>query len=146
MIFGIEKPQSKAAITGDEVQTLKAGLMEIAEIFAVNKSDRDLADKLYISLKAMVHAKATKESEIPVIKTVASSGEGIPTLAEAIDKVLLTQNTNKEARVQFLTEKVWHLIQSKRMKDLARADISKQLAIEADSPEFNLYSFVLRYI
>ena len=131
---------------GDEVQTLKAGLMEIAEIFVVNKSDRDLADRLFISLKAMVHAKATKESEIPVIKTVASSGEGIPALAETIDKVLQSQKSNKEARVQFLTEKVWHLIQSKRMKDLAKPDICRELAIEADNADFNLYSFVQRYI
>jgi len=94
----------------------------------------------------MVHAKATKESEIPVIKTVASSGEGIPALAETIDKVLQSQKSNKEARVQFLTEKVWHLIQSKRMKDLAKPDICRELAIEADNADFNLYSFVQRYI
>src|SRR5215216_7064838 len=62
---------------GDEVQTMKAGLMEIADIFVVNKSDRPDADNFVKNLRLMLApAFATHKNEIPVIKTVASQQEG----------------------------------------------------------------------
>src|SRR6476660_1616661 len=70
---------------GDEVQTMKAGLMEIADIFVVNKSDRPDADSFVKNLRLMLApAFASHKLEIPIIKTVASSGEGIAALYDAI--------------------------------------------------------------
>jgi LAO/AO transport system kinase len=70
---------------GDEVQTMKAGLMEIGDIFVVNKSDRPDADLFVKNLKMMVApALLTKQVTVPVIKTIASQKEGIIELLNAI--------------------------------------------------------------
>jgi len=62
---------------GDEVQTMKSGLMEIADIFVVNKADRPGADTFVRNLQQMLApAFHNKEQEIPVIKTIASKKEG----------------------------------------------------------------------
>jgi LAO/AO transport system kinase len=74
--------------TGDEVQALKAGIMEIADIFVVNKADRDGADRLVQSVAAMLglHTFAAGEWRPPIVKTEATSGAGVPELIEAIQK------------------------------------------------------------
>jgi LAO/AO transport system kinase len=72
--------------TGDDVQALKAGIMEIADIFVVNKADRDGADRLVSSVEAnlALHAYAAGEWRPPIVRTVATSGEGIDVLIEKI--------------------------------------------------------------
>jgi LAO/AO transport system kinase len=57
---------------GDEIQAIKAGIMEIADLFVINKSDHPGADKLYREIEVEVHG------EKPIFKTIASTGEGIP--------------------------------------------------------------------
>jgi LAO/AO transport system kinase len=72
--------------TGDEVQALKAGIMEIADIFVVNKADRDGADRLVAAIDAnlALHPYAPGEWRPPIVKTSATSGAGIPELQGAI--------------------------------------------------------------
>jgi LAO/AO transport system kinase len=72
--------------TGDEVQALKAGIMEIADIFVVNKADREGADRLVAAVEAnlALHAYAGGEWRPPIVKTVATSGRGVAELAAAI--------------------------------------------------------------
>src|SRR5437773_9710816 len=72
--------------TGDEVQALKAGIMEIADIFVVNKADREGADRLVASVDAnlALHTYESGEWRPPVIKTVATTGAGVAGLVEAI--------------------------------------------------------------
>ena len=72
--------------TGDEVQALKAGIMEIADIFVVNKADREGADRLVATVEAnlALHAYAGGEWRPPIVKTVATSGRGVAELAAAI--------------------------------------------------------------
>jgi len=72
--------------TGDDVQALKAGIMEIADIFVVNKADREGADRLVSSVETnlALHAYAGGEWRPPIVKTVATTGAGIPELVEAI--------------------------------------------------------------
>ena len=94
--------------SGDGIQTLKAGVMEIAELYVVNKSDRPGADKLKQEVEVMLgirrgnafahitphhHARTGRRAETapndwepPVITTVASKGEGIPDLVAALDR------------------------------------------------------------
>src|SRR5205807_3422007 len=64
--------------TGDEVQALKAGIMEIADIFVVNKADREGADRLVSTVEAnlALHAYGAHEWRPPILKTVATSGRG----------------------------------------------------------------------
>ena len=78
---------------GDDVQTIKAGIMEIADIFVINKSDRDGAERVEREIRAM-QAISPKRSGAgmkndwtpPIVKTVASNGSGIEDLVAAIAK------------------------------------------------------------
>jgi LAO/AO transport system kinase len=70
---------------GDEVQSLKAGVMEVADIFVVNKSDRDGAELVEREIVAMQALTAKRSGWVaPVVRTVATTGEGVPKLMEAI--------------------------------------------------------------
>jgi methylmalonyl-CoA epimerase len=72
--------------TGDEVQALKAGIMEIADIFVVNKADREGADRTAASIETMLSLERRPEGEWrpPVLRTVATSGAGVAQLAATI--------------------------------------------------------------
>ena len=71
---------------GDDVQSIKAGIMEIADVFVINKADRDGAERVEREIRAM-QSLSTRDDRWtpPIVKTVASSGDGIPELASAID-------------------------------------------------------------
>ena len=72
---------------GDDVQTIKAGIMEIADIFVINKSDRDGAERVEREIRAMQSlAMRNDDWTPPIVKTVASEGIGITELLAAIDK------------------------------------------------------------
>lgn len=126
---------------GDEVQTLKAGIMEIADIFAVNKADRDGAEGLYRNLRMLAHERAHGSNETPVVKTIATTGEGLQELATAIQNHLAAQENLPEKHLHLLTEKCWQLIQSWRMRDLDHQTLYRQLASAIKDGNFNLYAF-----
>ena len=130
---------------GDEVQTLKAGIMEIANIFVVNKADHADADGLYHHLRIMAHEKAAGTEEIPVIKTVATADTGIAELATCITTFLAGQKTMPEKRLQLLTEKSWQLIQAQRMKPISRTRLKEDLANALKGDDFNLYAFIKQF-
>ena len=70
---------------GDDVQSIKAGIMEIADIFVINKSDREGADRVEREIRAMQSLAMRKDHWTPpIVKTVATEGTGIPELAVAI--------------------------------------------------------------
>ena len=71
---------------GDDVQSIKAGILEIADIFVVNKSDREGADRVEKELKAMQSFASSHGSWVaPVVRTMASTGQGIDGLMAAVD-------------------------------------------------------------
>ena len=72
--------------TGDDVQALKAGIMEIADIFVVNKADREGADRLVSAVDANLSLQtfAAGDWRPPVLKTVATTGEGVAALVQTI--------------------------------------------------------------
>jgi len=70
--------------TGDDVQALKAGILEIADILVVNKADQPGADTMVHQLQALV-SRGSDEHGIPVLKAVATSGDGVAELVDAID-------------------------------------------------------------
>ena len=128
---------------GDEVQTMKAGLMEIADIFVVNKADRPDADSFVKNLRLML-APAFQRSEqvIPVLKTVASQKEGIDILYDAIlDHQQLVQSTDK--KFWLLAEKSFQLIQQYRMQDISKTALKKEWE---NSENTNLYQFIKKYL
>jgi len=128
---------------GDEVQTMKAGLMEIADIFVVNKSDRPDADLFVRNLRLMLApAFHKKDIPIPVIKTIASQKQGIKELYDAIITHIDLHLFN-EKKYWLLAEKTFFLIQQKRMKHISKKEIKK--LIEDAGNDFNLYQFIQDY-
>ena len=70
---------------GDEVQALKAGIMEIADVFAVNKADRDGVERVVAEIASMLSLAAADAEPPAVVKTVATRDEGIAELLEAVE-------------------------------------------------------------
>lgn len=71
---------------GDAVQTLKAGLLEIADVFVVNKADRDGADRMVADLQNLVALRGPRDGwDTPVLSTTAVSGQGVQPLFAALD-------------------------------------------------------------
>jgi LAO/AO transport system kinase len=133
---------------GDEVQTMKAGLMEIGDIFIVNKSDRPDADLFVKNLRTMLpHSPQGSTRSIPVIKTIASQKEGIVELLDAVNKKIKSlsdqRSTINQKRSWLLTEKAFYLIQQKRTADVNKAELKNK--IEAAGEDFNLYQFLKDY-
>lgn len=126
--------------SGDEIQHVKSGLMEIADIFVINKSDREGADFFANHLKKMLNQK---NSLTPVVKTVADKDVGIDALIGAI----LNEHSkdNEDRRLSLLTEKAWRLIKQKRMEGLNKNSIRVVLKNMAHAKSFNLYQFVKQY-
>lgn len=71
---------------GDEVQAMKAGIMEVADILVVNKADLPNADGLIAQLRALTNAASRGRLEVPVLATVATKNRGVAELADAIDE------------------------------------------------------------
>jgi LAO/AO transport system kinase len=126
---------------GDEVQTMKAGLMEIADIFVVNKSDRPDADQFVKNLRLMLAPAYKEHREIPVIKAIASEKKGVHELYEAIEATA-THSTQQERKLWLLTERAWHLLQLKKMKPYSKQEIKKEIEQSAGEGRFNLYQFI----
>lgn len=130
---------------GDEVQTLKAGIMEIADIFVVNKADRQNAHTLYQHLRILAHETAKDSEETPVIKTIATKAEGIIELANAISNELANYKTATPKKIQLLTEKAWQLIQQQRMAGISKQELMKDLVDKIDTLGFNLYKYAKKH-
>jgi LAO/AO transport system kinase len=130
---------------GDEIQTMKAGLMEIADIFVVNKADRPDADKFVNNLRQMLAPAFTNhKEEVPIIKTVASQKKGIDELLKKItEHQQLVQRTDR--RFYLLTEKALRLIQNYRMSNVDKQQLKKDIEAEFGKETFNLYSFIKKY-
>ncbi len=128
---------------GDEVQTMKAGLMEIADIFVVNKADRPGADTFVKNLHQMLAPAFNRSAqEIPIIKTVASQKTGIDGLLQKIEAHQQTARQT-ERKYWLLAEKAYHLIQQYRMRDIKKEELRDAFKL---SGEVNLYKFVKKYL
>jgi LAO/AO transport system kinase len=126
---------------GDDVQTIKAGIMEIADIFVINKSDREGAERVEREIRSMQSLAVRSDHWTPpIVKTVATEGKGIDDLAVAIsnyeqflqkqDLLLRKKISNwRERLTEMLRESLLERLLSERMKegDLSRlaADIAE---------------------
>ena len=124
---------------GDEVQTMKAGLMEIADIFVVNKADRPDADIFVKNLRSIL--TPAHKTEIPVVKTIASHKEGVKELFEKIIQQLSVVSSTQR-KYFLLAERAYHLIQQYRMKDISKEALQKELESKQNT---NLYQFIQSY-
>jgi LAO/AO transport system kinase len=111
---------------GDDVQTIKAGIMEIADIFVINKSDREGAERVEREIRAMQSLALRADRWMPpIVKTVASKGEGIGQLAAAIaayDQYLRNENLavkrNAQHWEQRLVEMLREVLLERALKQL----------------------------
>jgi len=71
---------------GDEIQAIKAGILEIADVLCVNKADREGADRTVRDLVGMLELRGHEEAEVEIVRTVATSGKGIDELVNAIER------------------------------------------------------------
>lgn len=127
---------------GDEVQTMKAGLMEIADIFVVNKADRPDADLFVKNLRQMLApAFSTHYHEVPVIKTVALKKEGINELLDILFHQLKKAHLT-DKKFWLLAEKAFYLIEQKRMKGIDKIVLKKEIEAIYPKGNFNLYQFI----
>jgi LAO/AO transport system kinase len=122
--------------SGDEIQNMKSGLMEIADIFVVNKSDREGADSFANNLKKLLHQRP---EPIPVIKTVADKAIGIEELVKAIESRSAKENSR---RIFLLAEKAWKLLQQNKMKSINKMQLQQQIIKASADADFNLYKFI----
>ncbi len=126
--------------SGDEIQSMKSGLMEIADIFVVNKSDREGAEAFANNLKKLVHQRT---EIIPVINTIADKAAGVDELMQVIQDQPFKNNSR---RAYLLAEKAWKLIQHEKMKNISRIKLHEEISVASVDPSFNLYRFVDRIL
>jgi LAO/AO transport system kinase len=130
--------------SGDEIQTMKAGLMEIADAFVINKSDRPDADLFVRNLRMMLAPTFGRhKNEVPIIKTIASERKGLAEVKEAVENQLREKNIS-EKKLWLFADKLYLLIQQQRMKDISKEDIKKAIS-QMDEKDLNLYQLVQRF-
>jgi GTPase len=134
---------------GDDVQTIKAGIMEIADIFVINKSDRDGAEHVEREIRAL-QSLATRNDRWtpPIIKTVASQGVGIEELAGAIsdyEKYLLKENLVLNKSVENWQERLIEMLRD-ALLEKSRAQLENgnlaRLAAEVAEHKRDPYTLV----
>lgn len=131
--------------SGDEIQTLKSGIMEIGDLFVVNKSDREGADRLVRSIQTTLHERPYQGWTVPVLKTIAMSGEGIGAVAEAIlDHHSFVSATN-DKKQRLLYQRAVRLLIQQLVKKQDLKELQQKLTTASEMPGFNLYRFLAEY-
>lgn len=105
---------------GDEIQVFKAGIMEIADIFVLNKSDSPFAERTEKQLRAMLDLGLGGKAPPPVVKTVATDGQGVDKLVKEIDKLVADRDQElRDSRkkrlipwmlMDIISEKIYHSV------------------------------------
>jgi LAO/AO transport system kinase len=133
--------------TGDEVQALKAGIMEIADIFVVNKADREGADRLVSAVEAnlALHAYGEDEWRPPIVKTVATTGQGVADVMAAVwkfrDQASRHPETRRHTRSEYrLRELVTHQFLQYLERDVLAAGEFGRIVDRVAGRELDPYS------
>jgi len=113
---------------GDDVQTIKAGIMEIADIFVINKSDREGAERVEREIRAM-QTLATRPDKWspPIVKTVATEGTGIPELVAAIaehEQYLVRENLALKKKIGNWRERLVEMLRESLLERVLREQMS----------------------
>jgi LAO/AO transport system kinase len=105
---------------GDDIQNMKAGLMEIADIFVLNKSDREGADRLEQQLHAMLQLAPEREGwRPPVVRTVATENKGIDALAKAIAEFrerFATSKQRREKKIEHWKQRLMEMLETRLLE------------------------------
>ncbi len=128
---------------GDEVQTIKSGIMEIGDIFVVNKSDSAGADGFAKTVEQLVHSRKKSDWTPPVILASATNKEGTEEIINKIDEH--TKQTHNDKKVFLLAEKAYKLIQNNRMKNMDKKKLQTEIEKAIKKKDFNMYQFVKKF-
>lgn len=123
---------------GDDVQAMKSGVMEIADVFVVNKSDREGAGKFASTLKTLIHSQ---DRNVEVISVVAIKSEGIDELLLAINSLHLN-NRLDEKKVHLLAHRTWNLLSAQLMKRFQYEVLVNELKEAMQQTNFNIYRYI----
>lgn len=126
--------------SGDEIQHIKSGLMEVAQGFVVNKADREGADTFANKLKKLMYQQ---HEQIPVFKTVADKNIGISELCAWLVEPTVIDN---EQRPFLLAEKALKIIEHRKMAGLDRNALLLAIKETFKNPDFNIYKFTDSWI
>ncbi|HRI19959.1 MAG TPA: methylmalonyl Co-A mutase-associated GTPase MeaB [Panacibacter sp.] len=129
--------------SGDEIQTMKSGVMEIAGIFVVNKCDRPGADHFVKHLNSMLAPVYNRtRQQIPVIKTIAENEDGLNELFFAVE-TLLKERSVPDNKYWLLAERAYQLIQAAKMANISKEVLFNRIKEQsANIKTFNLYRFI----
>ena len=125
---------------GDEVQMMKSGLMEIANVFVVNKSDRPNAQIFVNHLQQMIAENAPTQLAPAVVSTVATEREGISDLLKAMEEHQLAMQDGLQKKEMFFN-KVVQLIMASKMNQVDIEKVKTSLALECSKANFNVFKF-----
>ena len=118
---------------GDDVQTIKAGIMEIADIFVINKSDREGAERVEREIRAMQSLSGRADRwTAPVVKTVASEGSGIAGLAEAIanyEKHLQTSGLVLQKRIESWRQRLLAMLREALLERVVHGQLGEDAVL-----------------
>jgi LAO/AO transport system kinase len=129
---------------GDQIQNMKSGIMEIADVFVVNKADKPGTELFINNLKLMLHYKENG-SETPIVATEALNDIGIDELANTIINQLQSfEKQTIDKKAMLLAIKTFKMIQKDRMKGILLKDIYKDIKTNYNK-EFNLYKYIKQY-
>ncbi|HTT22147.1 MAG TPA: methylmalonyl Co-A mutase-associated GTPase MeaB [Candidatus Sulfotelmatobacter sp.] len=134
---------------GDDVQTIKAGIMEIADIFVINKSDREGAERVEREVRALQSLAARHDGWTPpIVKTVASEGKGVEELGAAISEYqnyLQKEDRARKKRMENWQERLVEMLRE-AMLEKARAQLGdgrmERLAAEVAEHKRDPYSLI----
>ena len=129
---------------GDEVQTMKAGLLEVADLFVVNKSDRPDADRFRSHLERMMQEDRSPGSITPIVSAVATEKKGVEEILSKLNEMLLAPSQVQRDRL-LLLEKAKHLLREHWLRKLNAGKMKASLERAMQLPGFNLYAWVNDY-
>jgi LAO/AO transport system kinase len=129
---------------GDEVQMMKSGLMEVANIFVVNKSDRPDAQTFTNHIRQMMMENGVSEDLVKVVATVASQGVGITDLIQAIDAHQIANNVLGNHKKIIFTKAI-QLIVAHKMQQVDLKKLEQDIEDAMINEGFNIFSFTQNY-
>jgi LAO/AO transport system kinase len=129
---------------GDEVQMMKSGLMEVADVFVVNKSDRPDAQTFTNHIRQMMMENGVSEDLVKVVATVASQGLGINELMQAIDAHQIANNVLGKYKKIIFTKAI-QLIVAHKMEQVDLKKLEQDIETATINEGFNIFSFTQNY-
>ena len=128
---------------GDDIQAMKSGLMEIADIFVVNKADRPGATSMTSFLQDMAHSRFT-DRKIEVIETIANEFKGIEELVNCIDSKV--RGKKKSQKMELAAKRAFEIISKHGMRYTSSLTLKTELMKVENKTDFNLYVWLEKYL